>query len=189
MADTLKLRNLAVTGVMSDSVRRGNRRELRSPIDRDAMLRVALAAICLAVPCSASADEDVEFHSTYYGGMGEPKYEYKITAEMIDRAPKWNERVEPNPPLSAAVAIIKGKECIEKIPTGSIAPGPTPENYWELTGVGLKKVLRGWAWDVSYQLTSRGPMSGIWPIMDCWVLMDGTVLAPTASTQGIRLQH
>ena len=178
-----------MTAGMNDSMRRLHRPGPRSPIDRHVMLGVALAATCLAVSLSAFADDDIEIHSTYYGGRGEPKYEYAITAEMIDRAPKWNERIESNPPLSAEDAIIKSKECIEKIPTGSIALGPTPENYWELTGVGLKKVFRGWAWDVSYQLTSRGPMSGIWPIMDCWVLMDGTVLDPRPSTQGIRLQH
>lgn len=178
-----------MTAVMNDSVKRSHSLESRLPIDRNAMLSVALAAICLTVSCSAFADDDVEVHSTYYGRRGGPRYEYTITAEMIDRAPKWNERIEPNPPLSAAEAIIKSKECIEKIPTGSIALGPTPENYWELTGVGVRKVLRGWAWDVSYQLTSRGPMSGVWPVMDCWVLMDGTVLEPRPSTQGIRLQH
>ena len=168
---------------------RCRRRASRSQNYGAIALSLALVAISLAISRSAFAGGDREVHPTYYFGNGH-RYEYTMTAERIDRAPQWNERIEPNPPVSAAEAIIKSKACIEKIPTGSTAGlGLTPENYWELRELGLRKVLHGWAWDVSYQLTSRGPMTGDWPIMDCWVLMDGTVLEPWEVSQGFRWQQ
>ncbi|ULU24078.1 hypothetical protein DYST_00985 [Dyella terrae] len=144
------------------------------------MPRLVSAAVLLAAACSASARDDSEVHPSYFDGSRH-RYEYTITAEMVDLAPKWNQATQPNPPLSASEAIAKSRECIAKIPPGQVdlgVLGNTGKEYWALTEVSLRKVLNSWAWVITYGLTPAGPATGAWPTMDCWVLMDGKVLKP-----------
>jgi hypothetical protein len=145
------------------------------------MPRFALGVALLSVSYAAMAGNEPAVYPTYADGNRAYKYEYLITSDMLDRAPKWDLGRAPNPPLSRAEAIARSKECIVQIPPGLVdltGLSTTTERYWTLAGAKLQKVLDSWAWTISYQLTSNGPMTGWWPVMDCWVLMDGSVLKP-----------
>lgn len=170
---------------MTELAKTGNRLLLRAAprwrIHGVVALWVALGSALLSVSCAAMAGNETAVYPTYLDGDGAYKYEYVITTDMVGRAPKWNPASAPNPPLSRTEAIARSRECIVKIPPGRVdltVLSATTEEYWALAGAKLQRVLDSWAWTISYQLTSNGPQTGVWPTMDCWVLMDGSVLKP-----------
>ncbi len=173
------------TSSMIEPLKTGSRLLLRAVscwrIHGNAARGFALGSVFLAVSYAAMADNERAVFPTYANWDGSYKYEYVITAEMVDRAAKWNPASAPTPPLSRTEAIARSRGCIAKIPPGRVDLtflSATTEDYWALAEVKLQKVLDGWAWTISYQLTSNGPMTGYWPTMDCWILMDGSVLTP-----------
>lgn len=170
---------------MTASMETGNRLVLRLAhhwrFHGSAALGFALGCVLSSASCVAMGDDEIAVYPTYARWDGSYKYEYIITAAMVGRAPKWNPAVAPDPPLSRSDAIARSKECIVKIPPGQVdltVLSTSTAAYWSLDGAKLQKVLDGWAWTISYELTSNGPMTGQWPTMDCWVLMDGSVLEP-----------
>ena len=100
-------------------------------------------------------------------------YEFSVSAEQQADCPKWDKEKDANPPVPAAEALAKATEFITTIKT---ADGLS----WELEELALVKVtFGGWMWQARYCLTKeRGLMSGVWPRMPCWILMDGTIIQP-----------
>jgi hypothetical protein len=110
---------------------------------------------------------DSEFDS-YYNGK---QYKFVITEAQQARCPKWDPRTAPNPPCSAAKALEQARRFIGTIATKN-------NTFWEFEHLALVDVSGGWAWRATYDLTLRGASTGVWPRMDCWILMDGTVIKP-----------
>ena len=106
-------------------------------------------------------------HHSYDGR----RYEFVVTGDQIARCPKWDAEKEANPPLSAAAALAKAREFISTIKTKD-------DLEWGFEGLVLVN-LDGWIWQARYGLVRKqGIMTGVWPKMDCWILMDGTVVQP-----------
>jgi hypothetical protein len=129
---------------------------------------------CLGALAVSQACADSEFGFRVYDKW----YEYRITASQLDELPKWDPDKEDNPPLPAAKALAKARQFINTIET-------SPRVVWmfedlSLTSVGKAKGdVTVWAWRARWQLASKeGPTTGLWPHMDCYILMDGTVLQP-----------
>jgi hypothetical protein len=106
-------------------------------------------------------------HCCDYNGK---RYEFAVHAERQANCPKWDPEKDANPPLSAAAALAKATKFIETIKTKDGV-------WWELEELALVK-LDGWMWQAHYRLTKFGVMTGVWPRMPCWILMDGTVVQP-----------
>jgi hypothetical protein len=123
-----------------------------------------LSSTCLAYEAIADASFDA-----YYDGN---RYEYAVTHSMVSKAPHWSPDVSPNPALSAAAALVKGRACINEVPTKS---GMT----WELRELALGQAAGGRIWIARYRLVLKDqPMTGYWPTLFCPILMDGTVVKP-----------
>ena len=97
-------------------------------------------------------------------------YEFTMSAEQQGGCPKWDTEKDADPPLPAAKALAKAKEFIATVKT-------TDHLSWELEELALVKI-DGWMWQARYCLTKKGLMSGVWPRMPCWILMDGTIIQP-----------
>lgn len=97
-------------------------------------------------------------------------YEFALYAEQQASCPKWDTEKDSNPPLSAATALSKATDFIATIKTEN-------GHWWELEELALVKT-KGWIWQARYRLKKAGMMSGAWPRMPCWILMDGTVIQP-----------
>ena len=98
------------------------------------------------------------------------RYEFVVTGQQQADCPKWDPEKDANPPVSAAKALSKANEFIETIRTKD------PWS-WELEGLALVD-KDGWMWQVCYRLTKIGAMTGPPDQMDCWILMDGTIVQP-----------
>jgi len=97
-------------------------------------------------------------------------YTFTVCAEQQASCPKWDLEKDADPPLSAATAIAKATKFMATIKTKEGL-------WWEFKELALVK-LEGWMWQARYRLTKQGIMSGTWPDMPCWILMDGTVIQP-----------
>ena len=151
--------------------------------------RLLVGALFAGGLVTMSALADGTFYS-YYDGK---KYEFKITAERQAVCPKWDVEKDANPPCSAGKALLKAREFIATIETGDTLPWDTKAGpwdgkdadlgkgkdglFWEFEDLALVNV-NGWVWRARYRLAKHGVMTGIWPKMDCWILMDGTVIQP-----------
>jgi len=99
------------------------------------------------------------------------RYMFTITAKGQARCPKWDTEKDANPPLPASKALAKAKEYIATIETNSGLS-------WAFKDLALVNI-DGWVWRARYDLVvNHGLMTGAWPTMDCWILMDGTVVQP-----------
>lgn len=141
---------------------------------------VVSMVVCTAIPDPRPAcarDDKAEaskstidyVSSSYY----EKEYRFTITSAMLAGCPGWDPSRNPNPPVSAALALSKAGQFIGSIP-------PWEGSDWELRGLNLVKIpfSENWVWRVRYDLVHGGGSSGQWPKMSCWVLMDGTVVKP-----------
>ena len=121
---------------------------------------------------SALADLTAEYCS-YHAGK---RYTFTITSDTQAHCPKWNPEKTANPPLSAAKALSSAKKFIASIK-------PDDGYKWELEDLSLVDVY-GWAWRAQFQLSwQRGASSGPPRLMQCWILMDGTVVQPTITPE------
>jgi hypothetical protein len=111
-------------------------------------------------------------------------YEFQITEQQLASAPPWNPATEPNPPLPAAAALRKVQRSVSRPPFPFAG---SDFYYWVLENLSLIPLRslwvpldqeQHWAWSARYRLRQRSFMSGAWPHIDCWVLMDGTVIQP-----------
>jgi len=110
---------------------------------------------------------DIAFSSLYDGEY----YQHTISDDRLAKCPKWNPEKDLNPPHPAGKALAQAKKYIATIAT-------TEETFWEFEGLALVNVRDGWAWRATYRLTRKGFSSGIWPTMQCWILMDGSLVDP-----------
>ena len=110
---------------------------------------------------------------SYHGGK---RYTFTITSDSQARGPRWNPEKAANPPLSAAKALSSAKKFIASIK-------PDDGYKWELEDLSLVDVY-GWAWRATFELTDeRGGWNGPPHRMQCWVLMDGTIVQPTITPE------
>jgi hypothetical protein len=126
---------------------------------------LSLLAILLGV-CWVKAGQS-EF-TTYYK---DKRYTFTITSKRQSTCPKWTPEKEENPPLSAANALKKAEKF-----AGTVEAG---KGYvWRVAELSLANV-HGWLWRARFQLS---PVQGEWigplQFMDCYILMDGTVVQP-----------
>jgi hypothetical protein len=109
-------------------------------------------------------------------------YEITISMERLHKCPDWDPSKEENPPLSARKALEKGQTFISRFPAKN-------GNFWEFEGISLVEIKgsgfapafpirEGWVWRARYQLRPPGGGTGFWPTIDCYILMDGTVVEP-----------
>ena len=127
-----------------------------------------LIVASLAARADGASSDSVVF--TYYDGN---RYEFRITEIQVERAPKWNPAKDPNPPLSAAAALTKAREFIATVPA-------LKDCAWRLEALGLTYVFfdTGWVWRARYSLDDLHGSTGKANKMDCWILLDGTVIQP-----------
>ena len=133
---------------------------------RRVVIGVGVASFALS-PVYSRTPGDSEYNS-YYNGK---QYKFIVTEAQQRRCPKWDPRTTPNPPYAAAQALNQARQFIATIATKN-------NTFWEFESLALVDVSGGWAWRAQYRLTLRGGSTGIWPTMDCWILMDGTVIKP-----------
>jgi hypothetical protein len=107
-------------------------------------------------------------------------YEFTITEERQAQCPKWDPEKAENPPVPAAKALAKAKDYFATIKLG--------KGYsWEFEDLSMVDVY-GWVWRARFHLLYEGGWQGPPHIMECWILMDGTVVKPlvTLNTFGTR---
>jgi hypothetical protein len=126
-----------------------------------------LPAALLVFTMTVTSSRADATHYCYYDGK---RYEFTVTTQQQARCPKWDTEKDANPPLSAAKALAKAKEFIATIKTKD-------RLSWEFEDLALANI-DGWMWRARYRLTNNGVMTGVWPRMECWILMDGTVIQP-----------
>ena len=138
--------------------------------------KVVLFGLYALASAQLRADSEFNFLS------GGKRYEIRITASQLAASPLWNPEKEDQPPLPAAKALAKAKRFIGKIETN---PGTT-WHFEDLSLITVGKVNLTdtvWAWRARWGLRRKGELTtGIWPNMECYILMDGTVLEPRMIT-------
>lgn len=138
----------------------------------NARMTILALTIALLGLGSARADFRAAFCS-YYDGK---RYKFTFTSDRQARCPKWNPEKSDNPPLSAAKALSAAKKFIADIK-------PIDGFKWEFEELSLLDVY-GWAWRAQFQLRWQdGPSNGPPCLMQCWILMDGTVVQPTITPE------
>jgi hypothetical protein len=128
-----------------------------------------LSLVLFAAGTLSILAESAEF-SCYYR---DNRYKFTITEEQQDKCPKWDSGREENPPLSPAQALKQAKKYIARIETAK-------DYAWEFEELSLLDVS-GWLWRTRYRLTFRGGWTGPPVYMDCYILMDGTVIKPVVT--------
>ena len=99
------------------------------------------------------------------------RYTFIVTERQQASCPKWHAENEANPPVPAAEALAKANEFIAAIKTKDSL-------FWEFKALALVD-MDGWMWQARYRLSKKVAMTtGAWPEMECWILMDGTVIQP-----------
>jgi hypothetical protein len=138
--------------------------------------RVFILAVLafLAGDTFSHAYEGDAFYSHYDG----KQYKFIVTEEAQARCPKWNPQVDPNPPYPAAKALDQAQQFIATVPAKKDAS-------WTLEYLALAEMSGGWVWRAHYQLTPRWG-TGVWPTMDCIILMDGTRIQPKITGENVR---
>lgn len=136
---------------------------------------ILAALVLFAGGTFTRATEGAAFYSHY----DHKQYKFIITEADQTRCPKWNPQTDPNPPYPAAKALEQARQFIATIPTKG-------HTFWEFEDLALVDVSGGWAWRARYRLTLRGGSTGVWPTMDCWVLMDGTRIEPKITGENVR---
>jgi hypothetical protein len=137
---------------------------------------LATAALLLTPLLFATAADSppTEERNCYYGGK---HYRWEIHLKQLERTPNWEPAKQPNPPLSAAKALAKAQAFIRSIL-------PDEHAKWQLRCLHLsnQRTWGRWLWQVSYDGPSHDN-SGVPPTMECYILLDGTVLQPTIIDQ------
>jgi hypothetical protein len=104
-------------------------------------------------------------------------YTFVVTDAHQARCPKWDPEKDSNPPLPASEALSKVNKFIATIKTED-------DLFWKFEALALT-YMSGWMWRARYRLSKKvGMMTGAWSEMECWILMDGTVIQPSI-TEGI----
>jgi len=112
-------------------------------------------------------------YCSYHAGK---RYTFTLTSDRQARCPKWNPDKSENPPLSPAKALLSARKFIAGIK-------PDDGYKWEFEDLSLVDVY-GWAWRAQFQLKwQRGSSSGPPRLMQCWILMDGTVVQPAITPE------
>lgn len=133
-----------------------------------------VVSLCVTSKCSA-ADADVAFYSHYDG----KQYKFIISEAQLARCPKWDPAIEPNPPHPAAKALEQARQFIATVPTKG-------NTFWRFEDLALVQVSDSWVWRVRYRLERRGGSTGVWPYIDCVILMDGTSIQPKITSEKVR---
>lgn len=132
-------------------------------------LCILLLAFAAVITSGASAVK-AEF-SSY---VGDKRYTFVITLERQAKCPTWNPKTQPNPPLAASRALVTARKWVAAI--------QQPEDYtWEFEDLSLIDAC-GWTWRGRFRLAYKGVADGPPRIMDCYILMDGSVIKPTITT-------
>ena len=135
-------------------------------------LKYLLPLLTLWVTSCASYRSTKQYCSLQYSYYDGKQYEFRLTEELVRNTPNWDPQVMPNPPLTAAKALHAAEGFIESLPKRE-------STYWRFEQLALTEVCNHrWVWKAEYQhiasIVSTGP-----PItMQCWILMDGTVIQP-----------
>jgi hypothetical protein len=140
---------------------------------RQRIFILAVSALFAGGPFSRASD-DAAFYSHYDG----KQYKFVITQADQARCPKWNPQVDPNPPYPAAKALEQAQQFIATVPAKK-------DTSWMFEYLALVDIGGGWAWRARYQLTPRWG-TGVWPTMDCVILMDGTRIQPKITGENVR---
>jgi hypothetical protein len=146
--------------------------KLRWPMRTTSSFLVAVAGSVSMVLLNSPAAAAGEFaFSSYHDGR---RYLFIISSERQARCPKWDPEKAANPPVSAAKALASAKTFIATIETNK-------RLFWDFEDLSLVNV-DGWAWRARFRLRpKREGSTGQWPTMDCWILMDGSVVQPSVS--------
>ena len=84
-------------------------------------------------------------------------------------------KASTQPPLSAADALGNAKTFVAEIK-------PERNHFWQLQELSLADV-HGWLWKARFQLEYKGGSTGPPYYMDCYILMDGTVVKPIVTRE------
>ena len=109
-----------------------------------------------------------KFYSYYEG----KQYGSTLSDKMLDSCPRWNPLETPSPPLAAGVALKTAHQWIATVKTSK-------ETFWSFQDLAVIDFGGDrWAWRATYRLTLNGVSTGVWPTMQCWILMDGSHVKP-----------
>src|SRR5438552_8232073 len=130
---------------------------------------LALMSLLLGVmPITA---EQADFFCYHLG----KSYKFSIDSERQKAVPKWDVKRQQNPPLSAASELERARRFISRIEPGR-------DRTWEIGETSLIDVY-GWLWKVRFRLASPIGWNGPPHYMDCYILMDGTMVKPVIANQ------
>jgi len=115
--------------------------------------------------CISASEEQFR----YWNGK---KYAFTITEAMLVSTQDWNG--SGNPPLSCGDALKAADAFIATLK-------PDAPYSWRFEGLTLMPRNTKWIWSGSWTLEWDKPMTGVWPHMSCYILMDGTVVRPVVS--------
>ncbi len=117
-------------------------------------------------------------HSYYYYSEGR-QYVVTISDEDLAHCPKWDPNTQDNPPYPAAKALAQADNFMADFPVPVAHAHEIPAS-WALEDLALVRLGDGWAWRASYVL-NRGLVAMRSSKMRCWILMDGSLMKPTAT--------
>jgi hypothetical protein len=131
------------------------------------MRKYSFVLISYALFWTGNAFADTSEFSCYYK---DNRYTFTISSDRQKKCPKWDTKKQTNPPLAAAKALAKAEKFIAKVKTDR-------DYAWEQEELSLVNVY-GWLWRVRFRLTYHGLWNGPPSYMDCYLLMDGSIVEP-----------
>lgn len=132
--------------------------------------RIVFSLLC-CVTCQLSAE------SRFSTRIDDMHIDTIVSDKQIDSSPPWSKDAD-NPPVSARVAINKGKSVITTLEQLNTLKGVT----FKFAGARLLVLARDrWAWLVEFQPFIN--LSACDQPVVVVILMDGTVVQPTVSNE------
>jgi hypothetical protein len=131
---------------------------------------VALAL--LATPSCESVKVSTQFDSREYSYYGGRQYEFRLTDGQVRDTPTWDPKQADHPPLAAAEALQIAERFIAALPKRK-------GTFWSFEELALRHLYgQHWAWKAEFRHVASIVSTGPPVTMQCWMLMDGTVIQP-----------
>lgn len=122
---------------------------------------------------------------TRYYTIDDTQYSLSVGKEQLLACPPWDSISVANPPVAAAEALKKAKKWAEgyDIPRNKHFRFDSlnlfkAHSAWDFLVKSPKSGRDFWIWRAQYRVHNYGAMGDTVDKIECWILMDGTVIEP-----------
>ena len=113
------------------------------------------------------------------------RYKIAVTEKKLLECPRWDPENDANPPVGAAEALKKAKQWAEgyDLPKNKHFQFDSlnlfkASHAWDFEHKFPKSARDLWIWRVEYRVHNYGALGDTVDKIECWILMDGTVVEP-----------